>query len=61
MNELDLMKRKIREHMNQIADDLALGSAKDYAEYRYLTGIISGLALVERDVLDLMERSRNAE
>lgn len=58
MTELDLIKNKIRQHMNEIADDLALGTAKDYAEYKYLTGIISGLALVERDILDLQERNR---
>ena len=56
MTELDLIKKKIRAKMNDIADDLALGSAKDYADYRYLVGMISGLALAERDILDLLER-----
>jgi hypothetical protein len=61
MDELSLIRRKIREHMNELADDLAMGSAKDYAEYRYLTGMISGLALAERDILDIEERARKAE
>lgn len=56
MTELQLIRQKIRNRMNELADDLALGSAKDFAEYRYLTGVISGLALVERDVIDLEER-----
>lgn len=56
MTELQLIRQKIRNKMNELADDLALGSAKDFAEYRYLTGVISGLALVERDVIDLEER-----
>jgi hypothetical protein len=56
VTELDLIKKKIRAKMNDIADDLALGSAKDYADYRYLVGMISGLALAERDILDLLER-----
>lgn len=47
--------------MNQIADDLALGGAQDYNQYKYLTGIISGLALVERDILDLEEAQKLAE
>lgn len=56
-----MIKIKIRNKMNELADDLALGSAKDFAEYRYLTGIISGLALVERDILDLQQTQRDAE
>lgn len=61
MTELDVIKQKIRKHLNEIADDLALGSAKDYADYRHMTGIVAGLALVEREIMDLMEIQRNAE
>lgn len=56
-NELDLIRHKIRLKLNELADDLALGSAKDYAEYRHMTGIVAGLAIVERDIIDLQERS----
>lgn len=61
MNELDVIKRKIREKLNEIADDLALGGAQDYNQYKYLTGIVSGLALVERDILDLEAANKAAE
>jgi hypothetical protein len=61
MNELDVIRQKIRQKLNELADDLALGSARDYAEYRHLTGIIAGIALVERDIIDLQERQREAE
>ena len=61
MTELDVIKQKIRNKMNELADDIALGSAKDFAEYKFLTGIISGLAMVERDILDLETVQRNAE
>jgi hypothetical protein len=61
MTELDVIKQKIRNKMNELADDLALGSARDFAEYRHLTGMISGLAMVERDILDLEQRQRDAE
>jgi hypothetical protein len=47
--------------MNQIADDLALGGAPDYNQYKYLTGIISGLALVERDILDMETARKTAD
>ena len=39
--------------MNHLADHLALGSAKDMEEYRKITGIIEGLAMSEREILDL--------
>lgn len=61
MNELFVIKQKIRDHMNQLADDLALGGAQDYNQYKYLTGIISGLALVERDILDIEAAKRAAD
>ena len=61
MTELDVIKQKIRNKMNELADDLALGSARDFAEYRHLTGMISGIAMVERDILDLEQRQRDAE
>jgi hypothetical protein len=61
MTELDVIRQKIRNKMNELADDIALGSAKDFADYKFLTGIISGLAMVERDIIDLQEIQRNAE
>lgn len=61
MTELDVIRQKIRNKMNELADDIALGSAKDFAEYKYLTGIISGLAMIEREVIDLQQIQRNAE
>lgn len=61
MTELDVIRQKIRSKMNELADDIALGSAKDFADYKFLTGIISGLAMVERDIIDLQEVQRNAE
>lgn len=57
MNELELIRKKIRQHMNEIADDLAGGAAIDYPNYRYLVGMISGLAIVEREIIDIAERS----
>jgi hypothetical protein len=59
MTELDVIKQKIRQKMNEIADDMALGGAKDYAQYTHMTGIIAGLALVERDIIDYQEMVRD--
>jgi hypothetical protein len=49
------IRRFIRETMNQVADDLACGSCHSWDEYRHKTGIVEGLALVERRLLDLTE------
>ena len=50
---LQTVRNKLREHLNDYADSLAQGNAKDFADYRYTTGVIYGLALAEREVLDL--------
>ena len=44
--------------MNEHADHLATGSVKDFPEYKRLSGIIEGLALAEREVLDWLEKHK---
>lgn len=61
MTELDVIKQKIRKYLNQYADDLANGIASDFAHYRHVVGIIHGLALVEREILDLQQMGDNEE
>ena len=51
-----VLKKKIRNQMNDLADHLAVGSAKDMEEYRKITGIIEGLAWTEREVIDLEDK-----
>ena len=55
MNELDVLRKKIRERMNAIADDVSTGRCKDFGEYQKLCGVIEGLAYAERDLLDLKQ------
>ena len=45
---LRLLKKAIREQMNELADYLAVGNAKDMEDYRKITGMIEGLAWTER-------------
>jgi hypothetical protein len=47
--------------MNNYADDLAAGSCRSFEEYQKLCGIISGLALAERYVLDLLKKVEDAD
>ena len=53
-----LLRKKLRQQMNEIADLLSLGSAKNMEEYRKMCGIIEGLAWAEREVIDLEDRIR---
>ena len=53
---LSLLKRKIRDQMNELADHLAVGSAKDMEEYRRICGTIEGLAWTEREIIDIEDR-----
>tara|TARA_R110001592_G_scaffold42518_2_gene138034 strand:- start:4071 stop:4217 length:147 start_codon:yes stop_codon:yes gene_type:complete len=41
--------------MNETADAIATGSAHSFDEYQKMVGIIEGLALAERELLDLVE------
>jgi hypothetical protein len=56
---LSLLKKKIRIQMNELADHLAMGSAKDMEEYRKICGTIEGLAWTEREIIDLDEKMRD--
>lgn len=55
MSELDVLRKKIRDRMNDIADAVSTGSCNSYDEYQRLCGVIEGLAHAERDLLDLKE------
>jgi|TARA_R100001244_G_scaffold104877_2_gene77845 hypothetical protein len=41
--------------MNELADAIATGSAQSFEEYQKMVGVIEGLALAERELLDLVE------
>ena len=50
------LKMKLRDLMNQHADHIATGACKDYSDYQKMAGVIEGLALAEREVLDWAEK-----
>ena len=54
-------KEALRSVMNDKADDIATGSAQDFADYKYRVGVIEGLALAEREFLDIIEIIERAE
>ena len=62
MSDVDfvgLLKKKIREHMNETADHISADGCKTIEEYKKCCGIIEGLALAERELLDMVEVEEN--
>jgi hypothetical protein len=51
-----VLREKIRTDMNNYADDLAGGACRTFDEYQKLCGVIQGLSLAERHVMDLLEK-----
>ena len=60
MDELDFLRDKFREMMNEMSDHISGGGCSDFSEYSKCCGIIQGLAIAERELLDLKERYEKA-
>lgn len=58
---LAYLQNKLRSLMNERADLVATGGCESWDAYKHLTGVIEGLALAEREVLDLADRLKRAE
>lgn len=52
----DVLMEKLTAHAVAVADSVASGAAKDYAEYRDLCGLIRGLETAKREILDLAQQ-----
>jgi hypothetical protein len=55
-----VLREQIRIDMNNYADDVATGVCQDFAQYQKLCGMIQGLALAERYIIDLAEKAEKA-
>ena len=51
-----VLRDQIRTDMNNYADDCAGGACKSFEDYQKLCGVIQGLAIAERYLLDLAEK-----
>jgi hypothetical protein len=56
-----VLREKIRSDMNNYADDLAGGACRSFDEYKKLCGVIQGLAIAERHLLDLAEKVEQSD
>ncbi len=55
-NSFDYLRDKLRSQMNDLSDHISGGACKDYNEYAKCCGVIEGLALAERELLDLKSK-----
>lgn len=56
-----VLRKKLRDDMNNYADDLAGGSCRNFEEYQKLCGVIQGLALAESHLLSLLEKVEKSD
>lgn len=56
-----VLRDQLRKDMNNYADDLASGQCASFEQYRYLCGVIQGLAIAERYLLDLAKREEESD
>ena len=57
----EVLRKKIREDMNNYSDDLANGVCQSYEEYQKLCGIIHGLALAESHLIALAQKVEESD
>jgi len=52
---IEKFKSRLRDLMNDRADNIATGSCTSFDEYKHQSGVIEGLALAERELLDIIQ------
>lgn len=55
-NLAEVLRKVLRNHMNDMADHIAGGGCADFPEYKRCCGIVEGLARAERELLDLSKQ-----
>ena len=55
LNFTDHFRKQLRQYMNELTDSVALGNAKNFEEYQRFVGQIEGLAIAERELLNLIK------
>jgi len=55
-NFVEALRKKIREDLNNYADDIAGGACQNFEQYQKLCGVIQGLAIAESYLLDLAKK-----
>jgi hypothetical protein len=56
-----VLREQIRTDMNNYADDCAGGQCRTFEEYQKLCGVIQGLAIAERYIIDLAQKAEKSD
>jgi hypothetical protein len=56
-----VLREKLRTDMNNYADDMAGGACRSFDDYQKLCGLIQGLAIAERYLIDLAEKVEQSD
>lgn len=56
-----VIREQLREDMNNYTDDMANGVCQSFEQYQKLCGVIQGLAIAERYVIDLAKKVEDAD
>ena len=58
---VEVLRAKIREDLNNYADDIAGGACQSFEQYQKLCGVIQGLAMAEVYLLDLAKKVEESD
>lgn len=56
---LKYLSKKVHEEVEVIKQDIAMGKAKDYGDYKHACGMVRGLLIANNILLETSERMRN--
>jgi hypothetical protein len=56
-----VLREQIRTDMNNYADDLSSGVCQSFDQYQKLCGVVQGLALAERYLIDLAKKVEESD
>ena len=59
MDILDVLLQEITAKRHMLLNKLGSGSIKDYAEYRYVRGIVAGITSMQEYIEELKQRLDN--
>lgn len=55
-NLIDYLRKFINNQIDDMADHMARSGCKDWAEYKYCSGIVYALSTIDRELLDLNKK-----
>ena len=58
---LEVLNKKLDEHIKQSVDSVSGGSAKSYVHYKELCGVIRGLQTAQVEIADLVRKTKEYE